>query len=176
MCVNWEPGSPFLDLIRRLIAVAARRWQGREPCEALSQVWKGLTGRYPEGLIIDPDDKLLRTIVCRRVSRCFTRSRGMTPARGKWISFKPGIHDAYLESRSPTPDGDLSDREQLDWCMAQLAGLPARRREAVLCKMGLGPVGTVGELARIWGTSPQNVHQQARKGLEQLRATGGGWI
>jgi DNA-directed RNA polymerase specialized sigma24 family protein len=163
-----------MDLIRRLVAAAVRRWQGREPHEALSEAWLELRARYPQGRQIDPGDPLLRTIVYRSVSRYFTRSGGSKPAEWKSIPGEPGILGGDLDSRSPTPDQDLGNRELFDRCWSELARMGVRRREAVLCKVGLGRVETTAELARIWGTSLQNVHKHAKKGLEQLRRASGG--
>jgi hypothetical protein len=171
--VDWEQESPFMELIRRLVAAAVRRWQGREPYEALSEAWLGLRARYHQGLLIDPGDPLLWMNVRRSVSKYYTRSGVSAPPRWKSISFDPGIHEVYLNSRSPTPDQDLSDRELFDRCWSELARMDVRRHEAVLCRVGLEHVETAAELARIWGTSLQYVHKHAKKGLEQLRRANG---
>lgn len=164
--VDWGPGSPFLDMILGRIAAEARRWKARDPLEALPEVWSGLRVHYPEGRLIDPGDGRLRMIVRRRASKYFSRSRGIEPALKESVSLDKRIDEDGLEARSPTPDLDLSHRELLDFLGVELARLGVRRREAVLCKLGLGRVGTAADLARSWGTSPQYVHQQAKKGLE----------
>ncbi len=167
--VDWKIGSPYMDLIRRLTAAAARGWKDRDPFEALSAVWSGLSTLYPEDSLVDPADGLLRTIVHRRVSNDLSRSKGRATIGDRLVSSDPGIFEVP-DSSSPSPDRELEDQELIDRFWAELAGLSHRRREAVLCKLGLARVGSAVELARSWGTSPQNVHRLAKKGLEQLRA------
>lgn len=167
--VDWQHGSPYVGLIQRLTTAAARGWKDRDPLEALPAVWWGLRTHYPKGSLVDPTDRLLRTIVHRRVSNDLSRSRGRATIGGRLVSSDPGIFEVPDPS-SLSPDRELEDQELIDRFWAELAGLSSRRREAVLCKLGLARVGSAVELARSWGTSPQNVHRLAKKGLEQLRA------
>src|SRR4051812_29863810 len=79
MRVDWESGTPYFQLIARLVARNARRWGG-EPGEALGYVWERLREHRHVGDVIDPRDRILATIVSHKVSNFYRREM---PARSR---------------------------------------------------------------------------------------------
>lgn len=165
--VDWVSGSPFFDHVSRLTARAARNCRG-EPDEALGYVWEHLRKKYDAGSIIDMQGSMLATIVSRKVKSFY---RG----RDKPLQFRAGFDpldevEEAPRSRTKPPSDDVADRELRAALDAGIAALDPRRREAVLVKLELDVRG-VNELAQCWGTTPQNVHKLAKKGIQELRTS-----
>ncbi len=83
--VDWESGSPFFQLVERLISRKARAWRG-EPGDALGYVWEHLRRRFQVDDLIDPGKCNLATIVSRKVSNFYTRQEKTPRAGNGWVS------------------------------------------------------------------------------------------
>jgi DNA-directed RNA polymerase specialized sigma24 family protein len=164
--VVWEVDSPFFDLIQGLTARASRRWRG-EPTEALSDVWKAMKERFHVGDEIDPEDGRLWKIVRRKVSNFFRRN-GLLLAKSNHRSFEDaGVIGFYQYQH--TPDEEAANRELGGALIQAISSLEPRRRAAALAVLESKGTPASKELAKLWGTSHQNVHKQAKKALGKLQ-------
>ena len=163
--VDWESGSPFFQLVERLISRKARAWRG-EPGDALGYVWEHLRRRFQVDDLIDPGKCNLATIVSRKVSNFYTRQEKTPRAGNGWVSLSEVGEPS--EARSILPTEGIAYQELLAALGAAVAELNPRRRDAVLARLEFGDVLS---LARSRGTTPQNEHRLAKKGIVELRTS-----
>jgi hypothetical protein len=169
--VEWGLKCPFLLLVEKWTAQAARRW-GLEPTEALGYVWEGLRSSYVVGNVLDPrDNPLLRAIIERKVNNCYRKNKSLGSRYG-WASLGEAEEvKSFNYHRVKTPVEEAMNREVSVSIYAAIERLPSRQRDAVRFKLGLSGAPTVNELARIWGTTPQNVRKHAKKAVAALRTS-----
>ena len=160
--VEWDLGSPFLDLIERFTARAASRWKG-EPSEVLGDIWDDLRKHFQVGDRVDPKDPVLQKIIHQKV-RSFYRPRT--------IRFES--LDRAVESSRPgltTLVDEVAFREFRDAIDRALTRLTTRQREAFLIRLDFGDRRSMTELARVRGTSSQNVRKLASEGRKKLQSS-----
>jgi RNA polymerase sigma factor (sigma-70 family) len=191
--VDWSPNSSFVLLISELTALASRRWGG-EPTEALGEVWRGLNKTLEIGAFIDRKDRMLRTIIRRRVSNFFRRGdrppssqTGRIPleAVGELMSSlrhvsacapradrrRGHLGESMISMRQlSSPDNEVANRELGVAIGAAISQLRPRRREVALA-LWLKDTANLRELASRLGTSRQNIEKHAKKALEELQGS-----
>jgi len=123
---------------------------------------------YPIGVLIDPQERLLKTIVFRKVDSFYSRGENHPKFRVGRVSLAK-IGDPS-QVRVKPPIEEIAERETRAAIEAAIADQSPHRREAVRAKLGLGDVRSARELARDWGAKhPQNVYKLAAKGIKELK-------
>ncbi len=154
------PAVHYLEWLRARTIEESRRWRG-DPDEVLGEVWIRLNDRELWAKAFDPEDENLRKALSREVRNCHRKSRRAS------LAFALTVEPASDSSADPA--ALAAGRESCEVIATALAGLNPRRREAVAATMGIDERRSVTEVARHWGTTPQNVRKQCRKGIDQLR-------
>jgi hypothetical protein len=167
--VDWTPGSEFLRLVQARTArkTSSYRWFD-DLQDPLSEVWAGLKGEFMDGQILEGSEVgLLLTITDRRVSNYFN-SPGATPIQQPSLSdFDPtDIED--VKSALDSPYQVAIRQEHLGLIDAKLSEMPPHWAEAVRSLLEYPGAAEWADLARISGTTRQNVAKRAKKGLRKL--------
>lgn len=166
--VDWRPGTPFLLLIQGLTARMSRRWRHDDPLEALFDVYKGLRHTFVDGEVVERGSGLIWTIVFRRVTNYYKSRDKRGPCQLRRHSFDDPITQ-YLDTDVDTPLDEAANRELREVVDGALSAMPPHRAEAVRSRLGYPGSPNPSDLARRWGTTRQNVHKHADKGLAELR-------
>ena len=166
--VEWEPRSLFFLLVLDLIGQASRRWNG-ERHEALGYVWQTLRLIYFVGDIFElRDTPRLRKIVQRKVSNFYRQERSHRTPDGPTFCERSNGLSSTRPAGDP-PEVEVANRELSAMIDAALNRLGPSRGEAARAVLKHAEAPSVAELARGWGTTPQNVYKHGKKAAEQLR-------
>lgn len=169
LCVDWRPGSPFLLLIQGLTARMSRRWRHDDPLEALSDVYQGLRRKFTDGEVVERRTGLIGTIVFRRVTNYFNSRDERWLCQLRRHSFDERIAQD-LGTDVETPLDEAANREFREVVDAAISAMPPYRGEAMRSYLGYPGFPNASELARLRGTTRQNVHKHVKKGLEEFRS------
>lgn len=193
--VEWREGTPFFEIVKEQTKRSARRWGG-EPTEPWGDVWIALRSSLEEGQAIDQE--LLVTMIRKDVSNFYTRREKPPRLEHRRISFDAPVEQQLSEPRSTRrpvephrprdsaansslsgpkqarrwelPEREAERRELSAALDAAFAGLPPRHNRAARSKLRYGDYEQQKEIARSWGTTPQNVSKHAMRACQELRA------
>jgi hypothetical protein len=149
--------------------MTSRRRQHGDPLEPLSEVWIGLRSEFAEGrVLMEEEIGLMQIIIARRILNYLNSKGGRRPRQPNLSLFD---HPDVVNLKLPLdlPDQVVAKRELLRMIEARLSEMPSCRAQAIRSQFGYLNFPNTAELARLSGTSRQNVAKHAKKGLEELK-------